>query len=102
MVGRKRKVVWDETPKQSFKEAITYIRKSSAQNADKFKSEILLAIRELAELPEKHSPDKYKANNGNAQFRAFEKLSLRVSYFVNNYEIRIVRIRHVKQKPEMY
>ncbi len=73
MVGRKRKIVWDETPKQFFKEAIIYIGKSSSKNADKVKTEILLAIKELAGFPEKHSPDKYKANNVNAQFRAFEK-----------------------------
>ncbi|MEJ7683280.1 MAG: type II toxin-antitoxin system RelE/ParE family toxin [Segetibacter sp.] len=102
MVGRERKIVWDETPKQFFKEAIIYIRKSSSQNADKVKSEILLAIRALVEFPEKHSPDKYKANNVNAQFRAFVKFSLRVSYFVSKYQIRIVRIRHVKQLPERY
>lgn len=102
MVGRKRKIVWDETPKQFFKEAIIYIRRSSSQNADKVKSEILLAIRKLAVFPEKHTPDKYKANNVNVQFRAFEKFSLRISYFVTKYEIRIVRIRHVKQRPEMY
>lgn len=81
MVGGRRKIVWDEIPKQFFKEAIIYIRKSSFLNADKVKSGILLAVRELADYPEIHPPDKYKAINKNAQFRAFEKFSLRVSYF---------------------
>lgn len=102
MVGRKRKIVWNETAKQFFKEVIIYIRKSSPQNADKVKSGILKAIRELAGSPEIYSPDKFKENNTNHQFRAFEKFSFRVSYFVSANEIRIVRIRHVKQMPKMY
>lgn len=63
MVGKKRKIVWNEAPKQSFKDAIIYIRKSSPQNADKVKSEILKAIRELVSFPEIYSPDKFKENN---------------------------------------
>ncbi len=84
MVGGKRKIVWNETPKLFFKEAIIYIRKSSSQNADKVRSGILLAVRELADFPEIHHPDKYKANKVNSQFRAFEKFSLKVSYLFLN------------------
>lgn len=102
MVDGKRKIVWNETPKKFLKEAITYIRKSSPQNADKVKAGILQSIRQLAELPEIHPHDKYKENNDTSQFRAFEKFSLRISYFASDEEIRIVRIRHVKQLPEKY
>ncbi|HEX8460493.1 MAG TPA: hypothetical protein VF623_03650 [Segetibacter sp.] len=102
MVGRKRKVIWDEIPKQFFKNPIIYIRNSSPQNADKVKSVILQSIRHLVHEAEVHPPDKYKENNEKSQFRAFEKLSLRVSFFVSESEIRIVRIRHVKQAPDLY
>lgn len=102
MVGKKRKIVWNETSKQSFKNAIIYIKHSSPHNADKVKLEILKAIRELVSFPEIYSPDKFKENNTHLQFRTFEKFSFRISYFVSENEIRIVRVRHVKQIPEMY
>jgi plasmid stabilization system protein ParE len=90
MVGIKRKIVWNEKSKQFFKEAIMYIRKSFPQNADKVKSGILKVVRELSDSAERHSPDKFKENNHDFKFRA------------SSDEIRIVRIRHVKQLPEIY
>ncbi len=63
MVSRKRRIVWNDVPKKFLKEAIAYIRKSSPQNADKVKAGILQSIRELAEFPEVHPPDKYKEKN---------------------------------------
>ena len=102
MVARKRKIVWEEVPKQYLKEAIAYIKKSSPQNADKVKAGILQSIRQLAEFPEVHPPDKYKERNPGSAFRAFVQFSLRISYFVSDEEIRIVRIRRVKQLPTTY
>lgn len=102
MVSRKRKIVWNESAKQFFKDAIIYIRQSSPQNAAEVKSGILKSIRDLADSPEIHSPNKLKANNTNSQFRAFQKFSLRVTYFVSPDEIRLIRIGHIKQFPEIY
>lgn len=65
------------------------------------KREILEAIKKLSTYPEIHPPDRFKQlNDGN--FRAFQKHSYRISYYVSDHEIIILRIRHVKQKPEEY
>lgn len=46
-------------------------------------------------------PDKFKKNNpGN--YRAFEKYSYRIAYKHTATEIRILRVRHVKQEPKEY
>jgi plasmid stabilization system protein ParE len=71
MVKSKRNIIWNEISKQFFKEAIIYIRKSSPQNADKVKFEILRAVRQLADFPEIHSPDKFKANNPGFSLQGF-------------------------------
>jgi len=65
------------------------------------RAEIMKAVDELPLNPEKYPPDKYKKDNpGN--YRAFEKYSLRVAYKHTNEEIRILRIRHVRQEPKPY
>jgi len=97
----KRKIRWDKTALLYFSEAIGYIRKDSAQNADKVKNDILSMIRALASSPEIHAPDKYKQNNS-GHYRAFELNRYRIAYLVKDDEIIIARIRHTSQEPEVY
>jgi plasmid stabilization system protein ParE len=97
----KRKILWDKGALLYFSEAIGYIRKDSAQIADKVKNDILSKIRALASSPEIHAPDKYKQNNS-GQYRAFELHRYRVAYLVKDDEIIIARIRHTSQEPEVY
>ena len=98
---KKKKVVWDDKAKTTFKVAITYIRQDSALQAEKVKSEILEATRKLAERAEMHPPDKYRSDK-DPQYRAFEKHSYRISYLITNDAIRILRLRHVRQEPKNY
>ena len=53
----KRKIRWDKAALLYFSEAIGYIRKDSAQNADKVKNDVLSMIRALASSPEIHAPE---------------------------------------------
>jgi hypothetical protein len=48
-----------------------------------------------------HPPDKYRKNK-DKRFGAFEKYSYRVSYFVEEDAIRVLRFRHVEQEPQEY
>lgn len=102
MVKKKVPVVWDVEARNSFRKAITYIRKSSVQNAEKVRLDINAAVRKLADEPERrHTPDKYKIpNDGN--YRAFEIHHYRIAYSVSDEMIRIVRFRHTSQQPETY
>ena len=62
---------------------------------------ILSSIEKAARFPEHFPPDKYRLNNSGS-FRAFEIYSFRVSFYYNPEIIRIVRIRHTKQRPLNY
>ena len=55
MVMDKRKIKWDKPALIYFSDAIRYIRKDSAQNAEKVKREILARIGDLSARPEVHA-----------------------------------------------
>lgn len=80
---------------------MTIISEDSIQSAENVEETILSLIEDLAIYPEKHPKDKYKQNN-RGDIRAFEKFNFRISYKYTDKEIRILRIRHVKQNPKSY
>lgn len=95
-----RIISWDIIALKQFNKAIDYIAKDSVQNAEKVRADFLKKMEGLLKYPERDSPDKYKTfNNGN--FRAFELHHYRVSYHAG-IDIRIVRVRHTKRKPQYY
>ena len=94
-------VVWNLRASQAFKKLYNHIHNQSPVNAEKVRKEITQIVDNLLKNPEKYPPDKYKKNNpGN--YRAFEKYSYRVAYKHTEKEIRVLRIRHVKQEPKSY
>jgi len=96
-----RKLRWDSVAIKQFDKAIEYIALDSFQNAEKVRAAILENIEKLLTYPEIYSPDKFKENN-DGSFRAFELYHYRVTYYVSENEIRILRIRHTKQEPKPY
>jgi plasmid stabilization system protein ParE len=102
MVKKSKLVVtWDKPAYTTLQRIFEYIRQDSPVNADKVREEILKATRGLVDHPEKYPRDKFKKDNpGN--YRAFEKYSYRVAYRHTEKEIKILRIRHVKQEPQEY
>lgn len=85
----------------SLQKACETIREDSPVNAEKVRADIFKITRELVKHPEKYPPDKFKKGNpGN--YRAFEKHSYRVAYRHTAGEIRILRVRHVKQEQKKY
>ena len=75
----KKKVVWDEVAISALKDAYTYIKSDSLQQAEKVKQEIIQSTKKLSDYPEMHPPDKYRIDN-DPRFRAFEKNNYRISY----------------------
>jgi len=65
------------------------------------KDTILFMTRKLADHPEEYPLDKFKKDNS-GNYRAFEKYSYRVAYRHTAHEIKILRLRHVKQEPKSY
>ncbi len=102
MVKKSRMIVsWDKPAYASLQKIFEYIRQESPANADKVRKEILKITSGLVDHPERYPPDKFKKDNpGN--YRAFEKYSYRVAYKYTEKEIKILRVRHVKQEPQKY
>jgi plasmid stabilization system protein ParE len=82
-------------------QALKWISTDSVLQAERVEQEILAAINSILVNPEKHPPDKFKRNNA-GNFRAFEIVSFRIAYKVTESQVRILRIRHVKQEPRHY
>jgi plasmid stabilization system protein ParE len=101
MVKKKPKIVIPTLSKSQLKEAYEFIKFDSPKNAEKVRSKILSGIMELADHPERHSPDKYRMNN-DGSYRAFEIYKYRISYHVSPDQITIVRVLHTKREPKPY
>ena len=94
-------IIWNNRASIYFKKAYHQIKEESYTNAEKVREGITRIIDRLPHHPEKYPPDKFKKSNpGN--YRAFEKYSYRIAYKHTIEEIRILRIRHVKQEPKEY
>lgn len=96
------KIVWNKSAVNQFENAIAYIRNDSPANAAKVKKGILNLIDSLLRYPERYPADKDKINDTNKEYRAFEKYRLRISYFISEKEIIIIRVRHTRQNPQSY
>ena len=98
---KKKIVVWDELARMALKVAYHHIRQDSLKQAEKVKLEIIAASKKLSDHPEMYPPDKYRKDKDD-RFRAFEKYNYRISYFISEDTIRVLRVRHVKQEPKEY
>ena len=102
MVGQDEPVViWNKLASGYFRNTYQRIKQESYTNAEKVREGISKIIDGLPKHPQKFPPDKYKKDNpGN--YRAFEKYSFRIAYKHTENEVRILRMRHVKQEPKEY
>jgi plasmid stabilization system protein ParE len=96
-----RNIIWDRPARLYLRKAIEYISLDSVKNADTVINAIFTSIEKASRFPEHFPPDKYKLNN-TGSYRAFEIYSFRISFYADADIIRIVRIRHTKQKPVNY
>lgn len=94
-------IAWGKRAYASLQKAYKFIAEDSLQNAEKVRNEIFKMTRNLPQNPERFALDKFKKNN-KGNYRAFEKHSYRVVYKTSSKEIKIIRIRHIKQEPENY
>jgi plasmid stabilization system protein ParE len=97
-----KRIIWDKEAREQFKKIILYIRKKSYQNSFTVKAEVLIKISGIIPNPEIHPPDKYKINNSEQHYRAFELHGIRISYFSNGEDVIIIRVRHTKMEPFIY
>ena len=94
-------VAWGMRAYASLQKTYYKIAEDSPKNAEKVRDGILKITRSLPQNPEKYPLDKFKKNN-KGNYRAFEKYSYRIAYRHSDKEIKVIRIRHVKQEPKGY
>ncbi len=97
----KRLIVWNASALETFANELEKIAKYSYTKAEQVEKSILTKLRQAIQMPERHHKDKYKTNNPGA-YRAFETEGYRVSYRFSEKQVRVLRIRHVRQKPLNY
>ncbi|HOU46717.1 MAG TPA: hypothetical protein PLL99_02870 [Chitinophagales bacterium] len=96
-----KKMVWDEEAKKEFRKHIKRIKLDSIQNAEKLRHTIIEKVSKIADHETKHTIDKFKQNN-DGKYRAFEIYHIRIAYYIDEKEIRIVRFRSTHQEPLKY
>lgn len=96
-----RVIVWNKRPARFLAQALKKIGEDSILQAERVEEKILASVQSIIPNPERHPPDKFKKDNP-GQFRAYEVLSFRIAYKITDTQIRILRIRHVKQEPKEY
>jgi len=101
VTSKQRKIVWDNIAKEYLKNSLRYIKNDSPKNAAQVKDLINNTIKEIPSHPEKYPADKYRLNN-EGNYRALEIYYFRISYFIGDDEIRIVRVRNTHQIPLAY
>lgn len=100
-MAKARKIVWAEDALEALCSALEWISAQSIQNAERFESELLEKLEQARKNPERFPPDRYKMDNAGA-FRSFVSHNIRLSYKVTKNEIRVLRIRHIRQEPKHY
>jgi plasmid stabilization system protein ParE len=96
-----KKVVWTENAEMQLEEIYQYTLEDSQQNAIEIKNKIFKSTSQLLDFPEKYPNDKYKKNN-DGNFKAYEIYRFRISYYISEKEIVIIRIRSTDRKPKKY
>ncbi len=98
MPDANRTIIWRNAAVAYLENAIDYIRSDSPQNAQKVIVEINAILLKAAKNPEHYSLDKNRKNN-NGSYRVIKIYHYRISFFYDETQLLIVRVRHSKQKP---
>ncbi len=102
MVGEeKTKVVWSYQAKTELRLAWEFISLTSPEYARQVVYDITGATNKLLENPTRFPPDRFRKDN-QGDFRAFEIHQYRIAYQITKAQIKILRLRHVRQKPLEY
>ena len=96
-----RKVVWNKRPSSSLNKALKKISEDSYLQAERVEEAIVATLELARQNPERSPPDKFKKEN-QGSYRAFETHSYRIAYRFTDTQVRVLRIRHVRQEPKPY
>jgi plasmid stabilization system protein ParE len=100
-VEGERKIIWNHTALETLSKALQWISQESIQGAETVENGIIRKLNQASINPYRFPPDGLKINNS-GDFRFFITHSYRITYRIAKTEIRVLRIRHIKQKPISY
>ena len=98
MAKKKIRVEWHAAASIHFNELLEYLYEESEAATSIVGNAILDEIEQLPNYPEAHPLDRFKKNN-NGKYRACTIYSYRVSYYIDEQAIYILRIRHTSREP---
>ena len=101
MEENERLIVWNKVALDFLAKTLEDIAEYSYDHAERVENSILEKLQAAVKMPERFSADKYKISNPGT-YRAFEVHNFRVAYRFTNLQIRVLRIRHVRQNPIRY
>lgn len=101
MEEQRRLIIWNTSALDRFADELEGLAQSSYSKAEQVEQAILSSLQQAVNMPERYAKDKYKRNNP-GYYRAFETHDYRVSYRYDEKQVRVLRIRHVHQKPLYY
>ena len=98
MAKSKITVEWSVAAFLHFDEILEHLFKESEVAATIVGNTILNEVKQLPQYFNAHPLDRFKRNN-DGHYRAFMVYSYRISYYVNESTIYVLRIRHTSREP---
>jgi plasmid stabilization system protein ParE len=98
MAKRKRSIEWSFSASLEFTEILEELGQESESAVFIVGNAILEEITTFSNFPEAHPLDRFKKKN-DGKFRASTVYSYRISYYVEEQFIYILRIRHTSREP---
>ncbi|PIQ14323.1 MAG: hypothetical protein COW67_14470 [Flavobacteriales bacterium CG18_big_fil_WC_8_21_14_2_50_32_9] len=98
MAKKKIDIEWHRKASINFNEILEYLYKESETAVFIVGNAILEEIEKLATYPIAHPLDRFKKHN-DGNYRACIVYSYRISYYLNDSTIYILRIRHTSREP---
>jgi len=98
VVKKKISIEWRKEASIHFNELLEYLYKESEAAASIVGNAILDEIENLASHPKAHPLDRFKKQN-DGNYRACIVYSYRISYYIDENVIYVLRVRHTSREP---
>jgi plasmid stabilization system protein ParE len=98
MAKKKIEIIWSEEASNNFLEILEYLFSKSESAVSIVGNSILDEIEKLPQDPFIYPIDRFRKKKV-SNYRAFIVYSYRISYYVSDTSIHILRVRHTSREP---
>ena len=96
-----RSIVWSKNAASQYYEIMEFLSEKAPEALNTVGNALLDVAESLTLEYNNYPPDRFKKNN-DGRYRAALVFSYRVSYYINDTTIDILRIRHTSREPLNY